>query len=73
MRTARANNGHARRAGSDLMATAYPDTFVESLTSLGDDIATAKRALDGQTGFLYVDRAKFHENFCADVPEGRCS
>jgi pimeloyl-ACP methyl ester carboxylesterase len=30
----------------------------------------ATGAVPDTAGFLYVDRAKFHEIFCADVPEG---
>lgn len=33
-------------------------------------VALAKALTPDAAGFLYIDRAKFHADFCADVPEG---
>ena len=42
----------------------------EPVGVFNDKIPLAKALAPDTAGFLYIDRAKFHSVFCADVPEG---
>ncbi|BDI32469.1 alpha/beta hydrolase [Capsulimonas corticalis] len=49
------------------LAAFAPDSG-EAVGVFADQIPLAKTLVPDAAGFLYIDRAKFHDAFCADVP-----
>ncbi len=51
------------------LAAFGPDSG-EPVGAFQDQVPLAKTLVPDSAGFLYIDRAKFHDAFCADVPDG---
>jgi len=54
------------------LAAFAPDSN-ETVGKFADQVPVAKTLVPDSAGFLYIDRAKFHAAFCADVPVGEAS
>jgi hypothetical protein len=51
-----------------LRKAGFPVSVVQHATAtLADDVVTTRRVLDAQTGYLAVDKLKFHASFAADL------
>ena len=65
--TGAGNNPHVK---SLVYVAAFQPDSGESLASLGASKPAASTSVrPSPDGFLYIDRASFHADFCADVPE----